>query len=344
MLTLTLISLAFAEEPVEIQPTQDAPEADGDDSFDFETGIEVWSESWESGDSVWGDTYDTPVGDVYWDVLGYDASASTSAGFDDGNVEVSASAEAQVYVAQVGYEGELYYGSEETHASIGAEAEAAVGAEASVNAEVEVGLEGVELEGGAEAFAGAKAEGEIPVDLAVCDVGFDASVGGEASAGIGGTAEGEVEADWSNLEFGFGGELAGTLGLGLGGEGEFTLDLGGILDPAGTADCFWDYAWEAGEFVVSGADAIWDTGWDLGSDALGGLAVLGGSVFVGLFGGGGGDDDSEVIGKFLSKAVVATLDEVNASIAQELADRQNAFVSRLDHQLTPGHGRVGQCF
>jgi len=330
-LLLTLfVTAAFAEEDdgdISIEPQHDSPE-NGDFEYSHDTEVEVWEADWDHSDSVWGDEYETPVGDFSWDVAGYEAEASASAGFDDNGLELEASASARAYLAQVGYEIDGQWGSDETHIGGNAEADAYVGADASVNAELDINFSEVEVEVEAEAFAGAKAEAGGGVDLAVCDIGVSGDGSVEASAGIGGTAAGEVDASLSDLEFDIGFELAGTLGIGTGGSTSLGVDLGGLTNPAGTADCFWDGAFEAGRSVVNAGDAVWDKGWDIGSSALSGLG--------GLFGGGGDDD--------FKAAIVVAANQAAATKQMSRIGKGNDLIRDLDRQLSPQHGRPGICY
>jgi len=325
-LLLSLLTPAALAGDVDIEPKHDAPE--NDDAYTHDNEVEVWETEWEHSDSVFGDEYETPVGDFSWDVLGYEAGAGASAGFDDNGIELEANAEARLYLAQVGYEIEGQWGSDETHIGGDASADAYVGADASIAAELDIGLDEVEVEVEAEAFAGAKAEAGGGADLAVCDIGVSAGGSAEASAGIGGTASAEVDASLSDLEFDFGFELAGTLGIGTGASTDLGVDLGGLLNPAGTADCFWDGAFEVGRSLVNGGDAVWDAGWDAGGDLLSGIG--------GLFGGG---DDDVIVGKLLSSALA------QAHTTKAAADVASGglLIRDLDQQLSPRFGRPGMC-
>lgn len=132
-------------------------------------------------------------------VLGADAGAK----FETTATGVSASANAEAYLAKGHAEGDLKAGPAELKGS----GDALVGADA--KADGHVGLTGAQ--GSAEAFAGAKAEGDASADVG----GVGAGVHGEAWAGAGAEASGQFGMG-SDGKFHVGGSVG--LGLGIGGK------------------------------------------------------------------------------------------------------------------------------
>lgn len=173
---------------------------------------------WEAG--VAGETQlagATLEGSAALKTLGVEGSAGLSITGDG----LKAQAGANAYLAKAVAEGSAQYGI----VGASAKGEAYVGAEA--NAEATIGKDGVHV--GAEAFAGAKAEGSVNADVA----GIGAGVTGEAWAGIG--AEADATIGMEDGKFTIGGELG--VGLGVGGKigGEITIDPGEVVDTASDA-------------------------------------------------------------------------------------------------------------
>ena len=155
------------------------------------------------------------------------AEASANAGISrDG---INAQAKVNAYLAQVGVEGSAHYGP----AEVGGSAQGFVGAEAGAHGSV--GLDGVRV--GADAFAGAKAVGELHGDIG----GLGAGATGEAWAGAGA----EANATFGKNEDG-GWTIGAEAGAGLGVGGkvgfEVTVDPGelkdSVVDAAGALNPF----------------------------------------------------------------------------------------------------------
>jgi hypothetical protein len=175
-------------------------------------------------------------------VLGADAEAH--AGVSALGVNAGASAEA--YLAKGSAEGEVNFGD---HAKVSGSGEAIVGAKA--EAEGSVGWTGAQ--GSAEAFAGAKASGEVGAEVA----GVGAGAHGEAWAGVGAEASGQVGMG-NDGKFHVGGSVG--LGLGVGGKVGFdvSVDPGEVVDTA--TDVGKDIghaASDVGDAVADGAGKVW---------------------------------------------------------------------------------------
>jgi hypothetical protein len=160
----------------------------------------------------------TGVGQVDAKALG--GGAQATAGIN--NNGVNAQARANAYLGQISAEGQLNYGA----AEVGGSGKAFVGAEA--GAYGAVGTDGVRV--GADAFAGAKATGEVHGDIG----GLGAGARGEAWAGIGAEADATIgkgeDGKWHiGAEAGVGLGVGGKLGF------EVTVDPGEVTDTLGDA-------------------------------------------------------------------------------------------------------------
>lgn len=166
----------------------------------------------------------TQVGDVTLagqaeaKALGGEASATAGVGRDG----LNAQAKVNAYVAQVSAEGSAHYGV----AEVGGSARGFVGAEAGAHGAI--GLDGVRV--GADAFAGARATGEIHGDIG----GLGAGATGEAWAGAGAEANATIgrgeDGKWTiGAEAGVGLGIGGKVGV------EVTVDPDEITDTLGDA-------------------------------------------------------------------------------------------------------------
>lgn len=142
------------------------------------------------------------------------------------------------YLAKATAEGSAQYGI----LGANAKGEAYVGAEA--GAKASIGTQGVHV--GAEAFAGAKAEGSVGADVG----GIGAGVKGEAWAGIG--AEADATIGMEGGKFTIGGEVGAALGVGGNVGFEVTVDVGEVADTASdAADAVGDALGDAGDALSS---------------------------------------------------------------------------------------------
>lgn len=149
--------------------------------------------------------------------------ASAGAHGEVNGLSASGGANAEAHLAKGSADGELAYGE---HVSGKGHVEGIVGAEAS--AEGNVGLTGAQ--GSAEAFAGAKVEGDVSGEVA----GIGAGVHGEAWAGAGAQAGGQFGMG-DDGKFHVGGSVG--VGLGIGGKVgfDYSVDPGAMVDSASDA-------------------------------------------------------------------------------------------------------------
>jgi hypothetical protein len=175
-------------------------------------------------------------------VAGAGADADYAVGFKNKNFQVSGSAGAEVVLLKIKVGGDKAIGDKATNLEGTLEGGGLVGADARAKARVFVGLEGLGLEVGGEAFAGAKVDGTIALKAMICKLGVGGGVTGEASAGAGVTAGAGLSVDWDKLEVTVGAKLAATLGLGLGAKGQVTVSLEGLFDPGELARCLGEKA------------------------------------------------------------------------------------------------------
>jgi len=183
-------------------------------------------------------------GKVEGSLLGAGAGANASVSA----LGVSAGANAEAYLAKGSAEGELGLGD---HASVSGKGEAMVGAQA--EAQGNVGWTGAE--GSAEAFAGAKAEGEVGAEVA----GVGAGAHGEAWAGVGAEASGQFGMG-DDGKFHVGGSVGAALGVGGKVGFDVSVDPGEVVDTVSdVGKDVGDAASDAGHAVVGGAKKAWNS-------------------------------------------------------------------------------------
>jgi hypothetical protein len=196
--------------------------------------VVLYGDSVKADDNVWG------IGDDKNNlkVLGYDGIAGYTVGYKDG-LKVSGTAIGKAYLIRGKLEGTAQLlGDEETGVSITGKVDARVGVEGVAGASVVATKEKVAVSGSLQAFAGAKAFGQVPLTATLCKLAATGRVKGEVSAGIGGTASGVLEIDWSSLKVKISGSLAATLGLGAGVGGDIYVDLSELVDdPMAVINC-----------------------------------------------------------------------------------------------------------
>ena len=168
------------------------------------------------GAAQFGDV--TAAGQVDAKALGGQAIATAGISRDGINAQASVNG----YLAQVSASGSAHLGM----AEVGGSGQAYVGGEAGAHGAI--GTDGVRL--GADAFAGAKATGEVHGDLG----GLGAGATGEAWAGAGAEADATLgrgdDGKWHvGAEAGVGLGIGGKVGV------EFTVDPGEITDTLGDA-------------------------------------------------------------------------------------------------------------
>lgn len=191
-------------------------------------------------------------GSVKYGPLGAEGTASASflgagAGYDFslGPDGLKAGAHAEAYLAKLEAQGEVSLGP----AALGASGSAMVGA--SADASATIGPQGANLH--AEAFVGAKAEGEVHADIA----GVGAGVKGEAWAGVG--AEADVDLGMKDGKFTIGAEFGAALGVGGKLGFEVTIDPAEVIDTVGdAAEAVGDAAEAVGDTIGDAAGAVGD--------------------------------------------------------------------------------------
>jgi hypothetical protein len=207
-------------------------------------GIDIPEGKWDAKAEakVWGGEIDgkfdsgffSGKGSLSADVLGAGAEAHATWGPDG----LTAGASAEAYLAKAAAEGELGFGE---HASVSGKGEVFVGAK--VETENSIGWSGVEV--GGEAFAGAKAEGNVGAEVG----GIGAGVHGEAWAGAGAQASAQVGMG-DDGKF----HVGGSVGLGLGVGAKLGFDVS--VDPGAVIDTAADVAGGIGDGISSAADTV----------------------------------------------------------------------------------------
>ena len=173
------------------------------------------------------------------------ASASGSIGLENHGVDFfglglrakgKAEASADLLDARAG--GEVVLGTGERGVGLGLRTRARVGINAKVEGDLQIDRHGAGVSANAEAFAGAKATGAIPVTVMLCGIASTLAATGEVSAGAGALAKLEARFDWSRLSLQLDTKLAATLGLGAGLGGKVKVDAGALVnDPGAVAKC-----------------------------------------------------------------------------------------------------------
>lgn len=185
-------------------------------------------------------------------VLGADASANASVSA----LGVKGDAEAEAYLAKGSAEGDLKAGPAELKGS----ADAIVGADA--KADGEVGWTGAQ--GHAEAFAGAKAEGDASAEVA----GVGAGAHGEAWAGVGAEASGQFGMG-DDGKFHIGASVGAALGVG----GKLGFDVS--VDPSEVTHSVETAAKDVGHVASDVGHAASNVGHDIGHAASSAFHALG---------------------------------------------------------------------
>lgn len=201
-------------------------------------GIELPEKSWEGKAAVeWlGGKLDGEFDSGFFSGKGSLEGSLLGAGADAkatiGPLGITAAASAEAYLAKGHADGELNFGE---YGSLSGKADAIVGAEASADASV--GLTGVQAS--AEAFVGAKIEGEASAEVA----GVSAGVHGEARWGIGADA---------SAQFGMGDDgkfhVGASVGLAFGPGANLGFDV--AVDPGKVVDTIESVADDVGEVAA----------------------------------------------------------------------------------------------
>lgn len=196
------------------------------------------------------------LGELNLDVLRAEQEWSAGAGIVPGGVAANAQLEARAIL--VGLQAETKVAvlgdpNSMTYAAARGEGRAFVGADVEAVGGVSATRNGVRAGAVVEAFAGAKAQGEVFGSATLCGVSINTSGEAEASVGIGGEVSGIFEFDWAEMRVKVGGEVAGTLGVGAGVGGSVEISLDKLVrNPGMAADCVKD-GLRAGGQAIAGA-------------------------------------------------------------------------------------------
>ncbi|MFH1464946.1 MAG: hypothetical protein ABIO70_11235 [Pseudomonadota bacterium] len=263
-------------------------------------GVTLYEKSGEV--NVWKDGVEGWAGKADLALLGADGSIKGSAGKEDGNYYARGEISGKAYLAKVTLESkELGIGNENLGLHLSASGEAFVGVEGSATGEARIGKDGLTLEAKAEVFAGAKANGQIPLTLSLCKMKATGELKGEVSAGAGASASGAITVDWAKGTAKLSGELAATLGVGAGAGVDVEIDLSALVsDPGAVADCLLDGVIELAESAIElGGDLVDAAGQAL-SDA--GSAIADAADTVGTALADGASRAADAVGSALSDA------------------------------------------
>jgi hypothetical protein len=248
---------------------------------------------WKSGVEGWAGKADLAV-------LGAEGSLEGGVGKEGGDYYARGELSGKAYLLKATVESaKLGLGNENLGLHLSAEGEGFVGVEGSLQGTAKVGTSGLTLEAKAEVFAGAKANGQIPLTLSLCKMQATGKLKGEVSAGAGAKATGAIVVDWAKGTAKLSGELAATLGVGAGAGAEVEIDLSALVsDPGAVADCLLDGVKELAESAVAlGGDLV---------DAAGQALAEAGSAIA---------DAADAVGTALADGVSRATDAVGSAIA-----------------------------
>jgi hypothetical protein len=228
---------------------------------DKATGLPVGVKLYEStGEAnVWKGETEGWAGKASLATIGADYKATGMVGKKDGNYYAQGNLRGRAYLLKAEVEtAKLGLGDDDLGVHISAKGDAIVGVEGTLTGTAKVGKDGVALEAKAEVFAGAKANGQIPLTVSLCKMKASGILKGEVSAGAGAKASGTITVDWATGTAKISGELAATLGLGAGAGAEVVIDLSALVsDPGAVADCLLDGVKELASAAVElGGDLV----------------------------------------------------------------------------------------
>ena len=270
-------------------------------------GVKLYEDKGEA--NVWKGETEGWAGKASLATIGADYTVTGSVGKQDGNYYAKGQLQGRAYLLKANVEtAKVGVGNDNLGLHVQAKGEGFVGVEGNLEAQAKVGKDGVTLEGKAEVFAGAKANGQIPLTLSLCKMKASGVLKGEVSAGAGAKATGTIKIDWATGTAKISGELAATLGLGAGGGAEVEIDLSALVsDPGAVANCLLDGVKElasaavelggdlvdaaghaistAGTAIADGASAI-ASGAVRATKAVGGAISNAGSAVASFFGWG----------------------------------------------------------
>ncbi len=274
-------------------------------------GVTLYQDSGEA--NVWKGETEGWAGKASLATVGADYLVKGSVGKQDGNYYAKGQLRGRAYLLKANVESaKIGVGNDNLGIHLNAKGEGFVGVEGNLEGQAKVGKDGVTLEGKAEVFAGAKANGQIPLTISLCKMKATGLVKGEVSAGAGAKATGTIQIDWATGKAKISGELAATLGLGAGAGAEVTIDLSALVsDPAAVGECLLDGVKElasaavelggdlvdaagnalatAGEAIVDAADAVGGAivdGVSTAASAVGNAVTSTGSAIASFFGWG----------------------------------------------------------
>lgn len=277
------------------------------DNSGVPVGVKLYESTGEA--NVWKGETEGWAGKASLATIGADYKATGSVGKQDGNYYAKGQLQGRAYLLKANVEtAKVGLGDDDLGIHLNASGEGFVGVEGNLEAQAKVGKDGLTLEGKAEVFAGAKANGQIPLTISLCKMKATGKLKGEVSAGAGAKATGTISIDWAKGTAKISGELAATLGLGAGAGAEVEIDLSQLVsDPGAVADCLLDGVKElasaavelggdlvdaagqaldtAGEAIADAADAV-VSGVSTAASAVGGAVSSAGSAIASFFGWG----------------------------------------------------------
>jgi len=232
-------------------------EVQAQDSSGVPVGVTLYKDTGEA--NVWKGETEGWAGKASLATIGADYVVQGSVGSQDGNYYAKGELKGRAYLLKANVEtAKVGVGNDNLGIHLQAKGEGFVGVEAGLEGQAKVGKDGLTLEAKAEVFAGAKANGQIPLTISLCKMKATGQLKGEVSAGAGAKATGTISIDWAKGTAKISGELAATLGLGAGAGVDVEIDLSKLVsDPGAVADCLLDGVKElASSAVELGGDLV----------------------------------------------------------------------------------------
>jgi len=256
-------------------------------------GVTLYKDTGEA--NVWKGETEGWAGKASLATVGADYLVQGSVGSQDGNYYAKGQLRGRAYLLKANVEtAKVGLGNDNLGIHVQAKGEGFVGVEGNLEGQAKVGKDGLTLEAKAEVFAGAKANGQIPLTISLCKMKATGQLKGEVSAGAGAKATGTISIDWAKGTAKISGELAATLGLGAGAGVAVTIDLSQLVsDPGAVADCLLDGVKElassavelggdlvdaAGQALSTAGEAIADAADTVGSAVVNGVSTAASAV------------------------------------------------------------------
>lgn len=270
------------------------------DNSGVPVGVVLYKDTGEA--NVWKGETEGWAGKASLATIGADYTVTGKVGKKDGNYYAEGKVGGSAYLLKAKVESaKLGVGDDNLGLHLQAKGDAMVGADGSLTGTAKVGKDGVALEAKAEVFAGAKANGQIPLTLSICKMKATGQLKGNVSAGAGASASGSVVIDWAKGTAKISGELAATLGLGAGAGVDVEIDISQLIkDPSSVANCLVEGVKElasaavelGGDLVDAAGDALVTAGTAIANgtkraaNAVGSAVSSAGSAIASFFGWG----------------------------------------------------------